>query len=92
MASYLTMKIEGRTNSRKLQLLIDLGSTHNLLVVSIAEKLGCLTKHVPSLRVLVANGGRNGLESNVQGNYHMVLRVATLEYIFWNFRMLTMKF
>lgn len=50
-----TRKVEGRVNNRKLQILVDSGSTHNFLDITIAEKIGCTTKPIPPIRVMVAN-------------------------------------
>lgn len=51
-----TMKVEGTINDRRLQLLIDLGSTHKFLDISIADNIWGQTELVPSMKVLVVNG------------------------------------
>lgn len=50
-----TMKVEGEVNNKRLQLLIDSGSTHNFLDESMTDKLGCRTEQVALMKVLVAN-------------------------------------
>lgn len=50
------MRVQGEVNNRRIQLLIDSGSTHNFLDLAMATKLGGKTEQVLPLRVLVANG------------------------------------
>lgn len=50
------MRVEGEVNNKRIQLLIDSGSTNNFLHLSMAAKLGCKTEQVLPLRLLVANG------------------------------------
>lgn len=62
-----TMKVEGRVNNRKLQLLIDFGSRHSLLDISIAERLGYITELVPPLCVRLANGSEMACNRKCKG-------------------------
>lgn len=49
-----TMKMEGMVRNRRLQILIDSGSTHNFLDVDMAERLGCITEDIHTMKVVVA--------------------------------------
>ncbi|GKA82534.1 reverse transcriptase [Tanacetum coccineum] len=56
--TYQTMRIRGYVGKQPLHILIDYGSTHNFLDVSIAKKLPCQLIHTTPLRVDVANGSK----------------------------------
>ena len=50
------MRIIGNYKKRQLHILIDSGSTHNFLDLSVAKGLGCKLKVITPLEVTVANG------------------------------------
>lgn len=50
-----TMKIEGAVNNKRLQILIDSGSTHNFLDTKMVERLGCCSEDINVLKVIVVN-------------------------------------
>lgn len=50
------MRIKGAVNGSPLHILIDSGSTHNFLDLSLAKKLGCEWKNMEPQAVTVADG------------------------------------
>ncbi|VFQ77747.1 unnamed protein product [Cuscuta campestris] len=56
IAGYQTMKVTGHFGKKSIQILIDLGSTHNFLDINLARKLGCRLEAISSQPVTVANG------------------------------------
>jgi len=55
ISTYHTMRVTGNIKSSPLHILIDSGSTHNFLDISIAKKLHCEIRRIPPLQVMVAN-------------------------------------
>lgn len=51
-----TMKLVGYYKKKKLNILVDSGSTHNFLDVAVAKQVGCPVQMIPLRRVMVANG------------------------------------
>ena len=51
------LNIEGYIKKKKIIVLIDLGSTHNLIHCKIAKELNCFLYPTPKCQVMVANGG-----------------------------------
>lgn len=54
--SYQTMRVKGHVGTRMLFLLIDSGSTHNLMDNKVAKQLGYTLEPIDELRVTAANG------------------------------------
>ena len=52
-----TIKIEGCIKKRKVTMLIDCGSTHNLIHCKLAKALNCFIYLDPKFQVMIANGG-----------------------------------
>uniref|UniRef100_A0A803MBH9 Ty3 transposon capsid-like protein domain-containing protein n=1 Tax=Chenopodium quinoa TaxID=63459 RepID=A0A803MBH9_CHEQI len=52
--SFQTMRVKGVVNGKDLHILIDSGSTHNFVDMSIAAKLGCHLEQIPFQSVSVA--------------------------------------
>jgi len=50
------MRLLGRVRKRTLQILVDSGSTHNFLDLTIARRLNCDLKKIPQMQVVVADG------------------------------------
>lgn len=59
-----TIMMTGFVGKRAVNVLIDGGSTHNILDPSAAKRLGCLLESTPSMEVTVADGSK--LTSNLQ--------------------------
>ena len=55
-SSYQTMRVNGKAGNATLHILIDSGSTHNFLDISVAKKLHCELRKIPPLPVAIANG------------------------------------
>ena len=53
-----TMRLQGWYKKRMIHILVDSGSTHNFLDVSLAKTVGCTTKKIDPLPVKVANGAK----------------------------------
>jgi len=47
--AYQTMRINGRAGRATLHILIDSGSTHNFLDISVAKRLHCKARQIPPL-------------------------------------------
>ncbi|GJW73773.1 putative mitochondrial protein [Tanacetum coccineum] len=60
--TFQTMRVKGQINNKPVNILIDCGSTHNFLDVSIAKQMGCSIKESYPLQVTVPGG--NFLTSN----------------------------
>lgn len=56
VATYQTMRVRGQVNKNWLHILIDSDSTHNLLDLSTAKKLGCQIKKTCPLPIDIAGG------------------------------------
>nr|GEW21105.1 hypothetical protein [Tanacetum cinerariifolium] len=56
LPSYSTMRVKGTMGTRQLHILIDSGSTHDFINTSLAQKLRCEVKNIPTLNAGVANG------------------------------------
>ncbi|GKB15562.1 putative nucleotidyltransferase, ribonuclease H [Tanacetum coccineum] len=54
--SYQTMRVRGYVGKQLLHILVDSGSTHNFLDLSVARKMGCKMRKMCPLQVSVANG------------------------------------
>ncbi|CAA7034449.1 unnamed protein product [Microthlaspi erraticum] len=65
VTDYHTMRVKGVHNKRSLFMLVDSGSTHNFLDVSMARKLGCKLLPSGNSRVLVADGNRLKVDARV---------------------------
>ena len=50
------MRLIGKFKKHTLQILVDLGSTHNFLPATTANRLNCELRVVPKMQVAVANG------------------------------------
>lgn len=50
------MRVIGQYGKKKLYILIDSGSTHNFLDLTIAKELGCELEKIKPMRVAAANG------------------------------------
>uniref|UniRef100_A0A1J3IVR9 Transposon Ty3-I Gag-Pol polyprotein n=2 Tax=Noccaea caerulescens TaxID=107243 RepID=A0A1J3IVR9_NOCCA len=55
-ATFNCMRVVGQYAKRKLHILIDPGSTHNFLDLSIAKELGCSLEKIKPMAVAAANG------------------------------------
>jgi len=55
-SAYQTMRVDGGAGNATLHILIDSGSTHNCLDISVAKRLHCRVRKVPPLQVTIANG------------------------------------
>lgn len=53
-----TIKIPGRVGQEKINILINLGSTHNFLDPEIAHKVGCCSEKTHIFLVTIVNGSR----------------------------------
>ncbi|CAM8880125.1 unnamed protein product [Rhodiola kirilowii] len=78
------MRVIGQCGKRKLYILIDPGSTHNFIDVTVAKDIGCLLEPVPPMPVAAANGNQmssaykcDKFSWNMQG-YQFVAAVRTL--------------
>jgi len=71
-----TIKIEGQIKQKKVILLIDSGSTHNLIHCKIEEELNCFLYLAPECQVMVANGGM----INFLGKCHNI-KLSMGEYV-----------
>uniref|UniRef100_A0A803N426 Chromo domain-containing protein n=1 Tax=Chenopodium quinoa TaxID=63459 RepID=A0A803N426_CHEQI len=54
--SFQTMRVKGVVNGKDFHILIDSGSTHNFVDMSIAAKLVCHLEQIPFQSVVVADG------------------------------------
>lgn len=53
-----TMRINGHVGKKTLHILLDFGSTHNFLDVSLARKLGCQMESIAMQYVTIADGNQ----------------------------------
>ncbi|XP_074377058.1 uncharacterized protein LOC141718578 [Apium graveolens] len=53
--SFQTMRVQGAVNGKIINILIDSGSTHNFLDLSLAKKLGCNLKEINPQSIIVAD-------------------------------------
>lgn len=53
-----TMRLIGYYKKRKLHVLVNLGSTHNVLDVEMAKRIGCRLQPITQHKVMVANGDK----------------------------------
>lgn len=60
-----TMKLVGYFKKRRLNILIDPGSTHNFLDISVAKSSGCSLEAIEEQKVLVANWERMSRKARV---------------------------
>ncbi|GAB2257306.1 hypothetical protein Droror1_Dr00023365 [Drosera rotundifolia] len=58
LSSLNTIRIKGRAGKVALEILIDSGSTHSFVDVTMAEKCDCVIKQTPPLLVSVADGAK----------------------------------
>ncbi|CAA7028426.1 unnamed protein product [Microthlaspi erraticum] len=65
VTDFQTMRVKGVHKKRSLFMLVDSGSTHNFLDVSIAKKLSCKMLPSGNSRVVVADGNRLKVEAGV---------------------------
>ncbi|XP_022041343.1 uncharacterized protein LOC110943921 [Helianthus annuus] len=56
--SYSTMQVVGTVGTKQLYILLDSGSTHNLMSSALAQKLRCLVKQINNVQVTVADGNK----------------------------------
>lgn len=56
MPVYNTLKLQGMIEGKTVVILLDSGSTHNVLSAELAMKLHCEMEEVPSYKVSLANG------------------------------------
>jgi hypothetical protein len=52
-----TLKIEGYIKEKKVIVLIDSGSTHNLIHYKLDKALNCFVYPAPEFKVMIADGG-----------------------------------
>jgi len=52
------MRVTGLHGKNPLHILLNSGSTHNFLDISMAKKLGCIIEKTPVQLVAVADGNR----------------------------------
>ena len=71
-----TLKIEGHIKKKNLIVLIDSGSTHNLIHYKVAKELNCFLYPAPECQVMVSNGGT----INFSGKCHNI-KLAMGEYV-----------
>ena len=50
------MRVNGRAGNVTSRILIDSGSTHNFLDISVAKRLHCRVRKILPMRVAIANG------------------------------------
>lgn len=62
-----TMKLIGYDKKRRLNILIDSGSTHNFLDLAVAKRLGCSLQRVVTQRVMVANENQMECSARIKG-------------------------
>lgn len=55
-SEHQTMRMKGKHKKRTLHILVDIGSTFNVLNSSVAKGLGCCLKAIAPLKITVANG------------------------------------
>ena len=55
---FQTMRVTGQFGKHSLHILVDLGSTHNFLDISMAKRLGCKIEETPVQSVAVADGNK----------------------------------
>uniref|UniRef100_A0A803N9K6 Uncharacterized protein n=1 Tax=Chenopodium quinoa TaxID=63459 RepID=A0A803N9K6_CHEQI len=67
MATFQTMRIVGHHGKKKLQLLLDSGSTHNFIDLDKALKLDCKVESIPPLWVKVADGNQIQCSQIIKG-------------------------
>ncbi|XP_056695073.1 uncharacterized protein [Spinacia oleracea] len=53
---FSTMRVRGVVQGKPIQILVDSGSTHNFVDLSIAQKLGCKVETIPPQAITVADG------------------------------------
>lgn len=70
------IKIEGHIKKKKVIMLIDLCSTHNLIHCKIANELNCFIYPTLECQVMVENGGI----INFSGNFHNI-KISMGEYV-----------
>ena len=58
LPGFQTMRVTGMYGKSPLHILLDSGSTHNFLDISMAKKLGCTIEETPVQAVTVADGNR----------------------------------
>lgn len=56
MQNFQTMPVQGSVGKKVLQILIDIGSTHNFLNTATGQSLGCVFSSVAPVKVTAANG------------------------------------
>jgi len=60
------MRVTGYVNKQPLHILLDNGSTHNILDIQITKKFGCLIEERDPLLVIVADGNKIKISSVVK--------------------------
>lgn len=55
---FQTMRVVGVVNSKPLHILIDSGSTHNFVDLSLAQKIGCTIESIPDQAITVSDGNQ----------------------------------
>lgn len=58
ISSFQTMRVMGYHGKRTLQILINSGSTHNVLDEEMAKFLGCKLEAIPPVCVTIADGNK----------------------------------
>lgn len=52
------MRVVGVVNNKPLHILIDSGSTHNFVDLSLAQKIGCTIESIPDQAITVSDGNQ----------------------------------
>uniref|UniRef100_A0A803MRK9 Retrotransposon gag domain-containing protein n=1 Tax=Chenopodium quinoa TaxID=63459 RepID=A0A803MRK9_CHEQI len=65
--NFSIMRVKVTTMGKTLQVLIDLGSTHNFLDIHIADSIGCKSETIPDMAVTVADGNQLRCASMCKG-------------------------
>ena len=71
-----TLKMERHIKKKKVIVLIDLGSTHNIIHCKVAKELNCFLYRAPECQVMVENGGT----INCYGKCHNI-KLSMGEYV-----------
>lgn len=56
MHPYKNMRVKGTAKKRTIHILIDSGTTHNFLDLSLAKGLGCKLNEIDPVDITVAHG------------------------------------
>lgn len=67
VTDYQALRVTGHHSKKKLQVLLDIGSTHDFIDKELAHKLGCTLTSKGAMRVRVADGGKVACDTIVEG-------------------------